>query len=105
MTWSWLVTIALIASAFAAVWWRMQTTAGQMRHRLEDALKHMFDQEYRGRHASLASLSGALRSDIACGWPLHHCRQMRDATEIESTKIVSYWSSTEASPKAAQTRS
>jgi Mn-dependent DtxR family transcriptional regulator/GTP-binding protein EngB required for normal cell division/Fe2+ transport system protein FeoA len=32
-----------------------------LRHRLEDALKHLFEQEYRGRHATLASLAGALR--------------------------------------------
>src|SRR5262245_14562342 len=33
------------------------------RTRTEDALKHLFDQEYRGRHGSFASLSGALRLD------------------------------------------
>jgi len=31
------------------------------RQRIEDALKHLFEQEYRGRHASLTSLEGALR--------------------------------------------
>jgi len=33
------------------------------RTRVEDALKHLFDQEYRDRHASFASLEGALRLD------------------------------------------
>lgn len=33
------------------------------RTRVEDALKHMFDQEYRGRLASFASLGGVLRLD------------------------------------------
>jgi DtxR family Mn-dependent transcriptional regulator len=33
------------------------------RTRAEDALKHLFDQEYRGRLASFASLKGALRLD------------------------------------------
>jgi DtxR family transcriptional regulator, Mn-dependent transcriptional regulator len=31
------------------------------RRRIEDALKHLFDHEYRGRRASLSSLAGALR--------------------------------------------
>jgi DtxR family transcriptional regulator, Mn-dependent transcriptional regulator len=31
------------------------------RTQIEDALKHLFDQEYRGRHGSFASLSGILR--------------------------------------------
>ena len=35
----------------------------QMRTRTEDALKHLFEQEYRGRLASFASLKGALRLD------------------------------------------
>ena len=36
---------------------------GNVRRRtqIEDALKHLFDQEYRGRHGSFASLSGVLR--------------------------------------------
>ena len=33
------------------------------RVRIEDALKHLFDQEYRGRRGSFASLGGALRLD------------------------------------------
>jgi DtxR family Mn-dependent transcriptional regulator len=33
------------------------------RTRAEDALKHLFDQEYRGRRGSFASLGGALRLD------------------------------------------
>jgi DtxR family Mn-dependent transcriptional regulator len=31
------------------------------RRRLEDALKHLFEQEYRGRRATLSSLAGTLR--------------------------------------------
>lgn len=31
------------------------------RTRIEDALKHLFDQQYRGRHGSFASLGGLLR--------------------------------------------
>ena len=33
------------------------------RRQIEDALKHVFEQEYRGRHASFASLGGVLRID------------------------------------------
>jgi DtxR family Mn-dependent transcriptional regulator len=43
-----------------AVWTRRRT-ANLSRQRLEDALKHLFDLEYRGRRGSLASLTGALR--------------------------------------------
>jgi len=38
----------------------VKTRARRDRQRLEDGLKHLFDLEYRGRHGSLASLSGAL---------------------------------------------
>ena len=37
--------------------------ATRRRTRAEDALKHLFSEEYRGRHASFASLSGVLRLD------------------------------------------
>lgn len=37
--------------------------AARRRARIEDALKHLFDQEYRGRRGSFASLGGALRLD------------------------------------------
>jgi DtxR family Mn-dependent transcriptional regulator len=36
-------------------------SATRRRTRIEDALKHLFDQQYRGRHGSFASLSGLLR--------------------------------------------
>ena len=35
----------------------------QQRARTEDALKHLFDQEYRGRKGSFTSLGGVLRLD------------------------------------------
>ncbi len=53
------VAIAMVATALAALQWR-RARAATARRRIEDALKHLFEQEYRGRHASLASLSGAL---------------------------------------------
>jgi DtxR family Mn-dependent transcriptional regulator len=37
--------------------------AARRRERVEDALKHLFDHEYRGRRASFVSLGGALRLD------------------------------------------
>ena len=56
---SWLI-LAILAAA--AVWfWRVSTRPARERRQLEDALKHLFEQEYRGRRASIASLSGALR--------------------------------------------
>jgi len=46
---------------FLAGWWTRHRRAAQGRRRLEDALKHLFDLEYRSRKGSLASLTGALR--------------------------------------------
>lgn len=53
--------IALAAAVSAWLVWRRAQAPARDRRRLEDALKHLFEQEYRGRHASLASLAGALR--------------------------------------------
>jgi DtxR family Mn-dependent transcriptional regulator len=63
MTTAWLLVLVAAASlaAYAAYRWTQRRHADQDRHRLEDALKHLFDLEYRGRHGSLASLTGALR--------------------------------------------
>jgi DtxR family Mn-dependent transcriptional regulator len=59
-------TFALLALLLAlvgvvAVRWRTRQTSTRSRQHLEDALKHMFDEEYRGRHASFNSLAGVLR--------------------------------------------
>jgi DtxR family Mn-dependent transcriptional regulator len=50
--------LALGAMLFVREW---SDRSARERRRIEDALKHLFDHEYRGRHASIASLSGALR--------------------------------------------
>ncbi|MEO6222379.1 MAG: metal-dependent transcriptional regulator [Vicinamibacterales bacterium] len=67
-----LLTILLVAIPAAilllsAYRWSVRSRAGRDRQRLEDGLKHLFDLEYRGRHGSLASLSGALKvaDDVA----------------------------------------
>lgn len=56
-------TLALLLAALLltalALWWRRGSARD--RQRLEDALKHLWEQEYRGRHATLSSLAGALR--------------------------------------------
>jgi DtxR family Mn-dependent transcriptional regulator len=49
------IMLALFGGRYAA----HRTT--RERRRIEDALKHLFEQEYRGRHATLSSLSGVLR--------------------------------------------
>lgn len=59
-----------IPALMVLVWaarWHTRRRSWQQRHRLEDGLKHLFDLEYRGRHGSLASLTGALRvtDDVA----------------------------------------
>jgi DtxR family Mn-dependent transcriptional regulator len=54
--------LLLIAAALVLLTWQLRRSAsGDTRRQTEDALKHMFEQQYRGRHASLASLSGVLR--------------------------------------------
>lgn len=52
--------VALLLALWAGV--RMDRTrrAARDRRRLEDALKHLFEAEYRGRLGSLASIGGAL---------------------------------------------
>ena len=47
-----------VGLTWAVVWHRQRSVRG--RQHLEDALKHLWDQEYRGRHATLSSLGGAL---------------------------------------------
>jgi DtxR family Mn-dependent transcriptional regulator len=54
-----LVVVAFGAFALAASW--RQRRREHARQHLEDALKHLFEQEYRSRRTSLASLAGALR--------------------------------------------
>jgi len=56
-----LFAIPAAVALFLALRWLAARRTGRSRQRLEDALKHLFDLEYRGRHGSLASLSGALR--------------------------------------------
>ena len=60
---SWLFALLALSglAGYALVRWTRRRQADLNRRRLEDALKHLFDLEYRGRHGSLASLTGALR--------------------------------------------
>lgn len=55
-----LLTIAA-GVGLVLLWRHRAERAARERRRVEDALKHLFDEEYRGRHASLSSLKGALR--------------------------------------------
>jgi DtxR family transcriptional regulator, Mn-dependent transcriptional regulator len=56
--------LIVILIAIVVLFKRMGTRdAVRRRTQIEDALKHLFDQEYRGRRASFASLSGTLRVD------------------------------------------
>ena len=56
-----LAAAGLVLVAWLALRWQRRVRLERQRRRLEDALKHLFDQEYRGRRGSIASLSGALR--------------------------------------------
>jgi DtxR family Mn-dependent transcriptional regulator len=56
---SWLLAAAVVGALL--VWWRLASRPERGRQRLEDALKHLFEQEYRGRRGSISSLAGALR--------------------------------------------
>lgn len=55
------VGAAISAAAFFVARWRTSRLTARGRQHLEDALKHLFDLEYRGSHGTLASLTGALR--------------------------------------------
>ncbi|ODS52321.1 MAG: hypothetical protein ABS36_17135 [Acidobacteria bacterium SCN 69-37] len=55
-----LLILAALAVVVALAWRHWTHRVVRERHRIEDALKHLFDQEYRGRHASLTSLKGTL---------------------------------------------
>lgn len=66
MTFAVLLVVALLAAGLTAgplVRSLRRRAARRTRTRVEDALKHLFDQEYRDRRASFASLKGALRLD------------------------------------------
>jgi DtxR family transcriptional regulator, Mn-dependent transcriptional regulator len=54
-----------IVLAGLVVWRRVRQRPQRERRRIEDALKHLFDQEYRGRRATLSSLCGVLRLPAA----------------------------------------
>lgn len=56
-----LVGLVIATLAFVLSRWRERRLATRGRQHLEDALKHLFDLEYRGSHGTLASLTGALR--------------------------------------------
>jgi len=56
---------ALVAAALWGARWRAQRGVLRQRQRVEDALKHLFEEQYRERRASLSSLGGALRLPAA----------------------------------------
>ena len=56
-----LAGLATAAAVIGYVRWRERRLSTRGRQHLEDALKHLFDLEYRGSSGTLASLTGALR--------------------------------------------
>jgi DtxR family Mn-dependent transcriptional regulator len=56
-----LLGITLGIVLVGVVQWRHSLRTRHFRHQIEDALKHLSEEEYRGRRASLTSLGGALR--------------------------------------------
>src|SRR5262245_4680763 len=52
------LSLAAVVGAYAL--WRVRRGPGVERRRREDALKHLFEQEYRDRRGTLSSLGGAL---------------------------------------------
>jgi len=57
----WVVALIAVAAAGLVLWNVSQHSDTRRRTHIEDALKHLFDQQYRGRHGSFASLGGLLR--------------------------------------------
>ncbi len=55
------IAAALLLVAGVLLWWQQRRGVRHARQRLEDALKHLFEQEYRGRRGTLSSLAGVLR--------------------------------------------
>lgn len=57
-----LILSGLAAACLAAgiLWWQRTRSPGARRRQVEDALKHLFDREYRGGRGSIAALSEAL---------------------------------------------
>ena len=55
-----LTLVARLALGWTAYRVQRQRASARGRRHLEDALKHLFEQEYRGRRASLSSLAGVL---------------------------------------------
>src|SRR5690349_15662999 len=55
--------LLLALGALAALWyvWRRRRRHSQSRQQLEDALKHLFELEYRGGFGTISSLAGSLR--------------------------------------------
>lgn len=54
--------VLLAALGVGLLWrWQIRRSGQRQRRQVEDALKHLFEQEYRGRLASLSSLAGVLR--------------------------------------------
>jgi DtxR family Mn-dependent transcriptional regulator len=60
MPWTAFALVAVLAAVAAWAWHRAGRTRRD-RRAVEDALKHLFEQEYRGRRGSLSSLGGVLR--------------------------------------------
>ena len=57
----WVAALIAVAAAGLVLWNIRQGSDTRRRTQIEDALKHLFDQQYRGRHGSFASLAGLLR--------------------------------------------
>src|SRR5215216_1621901 len=55
------VGLALVLVTMVVVRDLRHRSSTRRRTQMEDALKHLFDQQYRGRHGSFASLGGLLR--------------------------------------------
>lgn len=82
-----------IVIGIALVWvvqWRYSRRARHRRDQIEDALKHLSEEEYRGRRASLTSLAGALRMTSAKVVTLvsHMQRQGLLATEGQTFRLT-----------------
>jgi DtxR family Mn-dependent transcriptional regulator len=57
----WVTALIAVATVSLVLWNVRQRGDTRRRTQIEDALKHLFDQQYRGRHGSFASLGGLLR--------------------------------------------
>ena len=85
-----LLGVALGLALLGLVHWRRTRRDRHRRDQIEDALKHLFEEQYRGRRASISSLAGALgvSSSIAVSLISHMQKKGLAGTEGQTFHLT-----------------